>query len=112
MDEQLAARVANAMRENPALRDVEVVEKRMFGGVGYMVRGNMACGVNGKDVIVRVGPDAYAASLAAPHTRPFDMTGRPMKGWVVVTLDGHTRDEDLAAWVARGVAFALTLPAK
>jgi hypothetical protein len=111
-DEGLAERVGNALRENPTLRGVGVVEKRMFGGVGYMVQGNMACGVNGEDVIVRVGPDAYAAALAAPHTRPFDMTGRPMKGWVVVTPDGYARDEDLAAWVARGVAFALTLPPK
>ena len=111
-DEGLAARVDDVLRDHPALGGLDVVEKRMFGGVGYMVRGNMACGVNGEDVIVRVGPDAYDEALAAPHTRPFDMTGRPMRGWVVVTADGHARDEDLAAWVGRGVAFALTLPAK
>jgi hypothetical protein len=112
-DEQLAERVTLALGESLALGgDAPAVEKRMFGGVGYMVRGNMACGVNGDDLIVRVGPDAYEEALAAPHTRPFDMTGRPMRGWVVVTPAGQARDEDLMAWVARGVAFALALPPK
>ncbi|MBN1642234.1 MAG: TfoX/Sxy family protein [Anaerolineae bacterium] len=84
----------------------------MFGGIGYMVEGSMACGVIADTLIVRVGRAAYEDALAAPYTRPFDMTGRPMTGWVVVTPAGVARDEDLAAWVARGVAFVLTLPAR
>jgi TfoX/Sxy family transcriptional regulator of competence genes len=106
-DEGLAQRVREEMDAAP-----DYVEKKMFGGVGFMLRGNMACGVIGEELIVRVGPDAYEEALAAPHTQPFDMTGRPMRGWVVVTAPGYEADEDLAAWVERGVDFALTLPAK
>ena len=106
-NETLAARVRNALGQPPGLE-----EKRMFGGVGFMVRGNMACGVNGNDLIVRVGPDAYEAALAQAVTRPFDMTGRPMRGWIVVRPEGYAADVDLSAWVQRGLDFALTLPPK
>ena len=77
-----------------------------------MLRGNMACGVNKDDLIVRVGPARYEEALAQPHTRVFDMTGRPMKGWIVVTPDGYESDDDLKDWVQQGVDFALSLPAK
>ena len=106
-DEGLAHRVLGLLDDQPSL-----VEKKMFGGVGYMVQGNMACGVNGKDLIVRVGPDRYQETLAQPHARPFDMTGRPMTGWVMVDTGGTALEADLADWVQQGVAFALTLPAK
>jgi hypothetical protein len=106
-DEALAARVRAALGERG-----DLVEKRMFGGVGYLVRGNMACGVHGDRVIVRVGPEAYEAALADPHTRPFDLTGRPMTGWVTVGPEGYAIDTALAEWILRGVSFALTLPAK
>jgi TfoX/Sxy family transcriptional regulator of competence genes len=106
-DERLAQRVREVLGDLPGL-----VEKKMFGGVGYMVRGNMACGVNGDDLIVRVGPERYEETLAHPHTRPFDMTGRPMTGWVVVTTEGTESEAGLADWVEQGVSFALTLPAK
>jgi hypothetical protein len=88
------------------------VEKKMFGGVGFMLQGNMACGVNGADLIVRVGAERYESALAEPHTRPFDMTGRPMKGWVVVTAKGYEADENLREWVQQGVEYALGLPPK
>ena len=84
----------------------------MFGGVGFMLRGNMACGVNKDELIVRVGPERYDRALAHPHTRPFDMTGRPMKGWVVVTIEGTESDDDLQDWVQQGVSFTRSLPAK
>ena len=84
----------------------------MFGGVGFMLQGNMACGVNGADLIVRVGPERYESALAEPHTKLFDMTGRPMKGWVVVIPEGYEANGDLKAWVQRGVAYAMSLPAK
>ena len=106
-DEGLAKRVKKVLVEQPGL-----VEKKMFGGVGFMVRGNMACGVNKDKLIVRVGPEGYQEALARPNTVPFDMTGRAMKGWVMVTLEGCESDEALNAWVQAGVEFVLSLPAK
>ena len=106
-DEGLAQRIREALGELPGL-----VEKKMFGGVGFMVQGNMACGVNKDDLIVRVGPEQYEEALARAHTRPFDMTGRPMKGWVMVSADGYESDDALKSWVQQGVQFALTLPPK
>ncbi len=106
-DEGLAQRVRSLLEGQPGY-----VEKKMFGGVGYMLRGNMACGVNKDDLIVRVGPDRYEEALTQPVARVFDMTGRPMKGWVVVEPQGVEEDEDLEGWVQQGVDFALTLPPK
>jgi len=106
-DEGLAQRVREAVE---GIAGVE--EKRMFGGVGFLVRGNMACGVLRDDLIVRVGPERYDAALAQPHTRPFDSNGRAMRGWVMVGADGHESDDALADWVAQGVVFARSLPAK
>jgi TfoX/Sxy family transcriptional regulator of competence genes len=106
-DEGLAQRIEEVLTGQP-----EFVAKKMFGGVSYMLRGNMACGVNQDNLIVRVGPDNYETALAQDHTAPFDMTGRPMKGWVVVLPEGYQEDRDLEGWVQQGVDFALSLPAK
>ncbi len=106
-DEGLAQRVREEMGELPGY-----VEKKMFGGIGFMVQGNMACGVIGTGLIVRVGRERYRDAVAAPHTGPFDMTGRPMTGWIVVAAEGYAADEDLRDWVQEGVAFAQSLPAK
>jgi hypothetical protein len=106
-DEGLAQRIREALDEVPGL-----VEKKMFGGVGFMVQGNMACGVNGSDLIVRVGPEGYEEALGRPHAKVFDLTGKPMKGWITVAPGGQETDEDLADWVQQGVDFALSLPAK
>lgn len=106
-DETLAARARETLGGVPSL-----VEKKMFGGIGYMVLGNMACGVHGNNLIVRVGPENYEAALTEPHTRPFDLTGRPMRGWVYVEPAGCQAKDDLRAWVQRGVDFSLSLPAK
>lgn len=106
-DEILAARVRKVLGELPGIE-----EKKMFGGVGYLLIGNMACGVNKDDLIVRVGPEKYADYLGYPGVRPFDFTGKPMKGWLIVTSLGVKNDEDLVAWVQRGIDFALTLPPK
>jgi hypothetical protein len=84
----------------------------MFGGLAFLVHGNMACGVRGEDLIVRVAADTAAAALAEPGTRPFDLTGRPMKGRLLVAADGHATDDDLRRWVDRGVAYADSLPPK
>ncbi len=106
-NEGLVQRVREEMSGLPGY-----VEKKMFGGVGFMLQGNMACGVNGADLIVRVGPELYESALAEPHTKLFDMTGRPMKGWVVVIEEGYEAEADLKAWVKQGVEYALSLPAK
>ena len=106
-DEGLAQRIREVLGEQPGL-----VEKKMFGGIGFMVRGNMACGVHKDALIVRVGPEKHEEALARPHTKPFDITGRPMKGWVMVTSDGYESDEALEDWVQQGLDFALSLPAK
>ena len=106
-DETLADRVRTALAYQP-----DLVEKKMFGGVGYLLRGNMACGVNRDFLIVRVGPEAYAQALEQPHAREFDMTGPPMKGWVMISPEGYARDEDLSDWLTQGVNFALSLPPK
>jgi hypothetical protein len=106
-DEVLTQRIRALLSDQP-----ELVEKKMFGGVGFMLRGNMACGVNQEDLIIRVGPDAYHQEVIQPYARPFDFTGRPMKGWVMVGPEGYSSDEDLHSWVDKGVSFALSLPAK
>ncbi|MGD8966367.1 MAG: TfoX/Sxy family protein [Anaerolineae bacterium] len=106
-DEGLAQRVRDVLGERP-----ELVEKKMFGGIAFIVRGNMACGVREDGLIVRVGPADYERAVMEPHTRPFDMTGRPMTGWVVVVPEGYASDDDLRAWVEQGLDFALTLPPK
>ena len=106
-DEGLLHRVRVLLEDGP-----EVEEKKMFGGVGFMLQGNMACGILNDDLIVRVGPDRYEEALATPHARPFDITGRPMTGWVMVAPAGYAEDDDLARWVQQGLAFARSLPAK
>lgn len=106
-DEQLALRITYLLQDHS-----DLTEKKMFGGIGYLVRGHMACGVTGGDLIVRVGKDDYEDSFAKEFTKPFDITGRPMTGWVVVTQAGIRTDDELREWVGRGVRFALSLPPK
>ena len=84
----------------------------MFGGVGLLLNGNIACGVLNDDLIVRVGPDNYGPALARSATREFAITGRAMRGWVVVGPDSTESDTELAAWIDHGISFALTLPPK
>jgi TfoX/Sxy family transcriptional regulator of competence genes len=87
-------------------------EKKMFGGVAFLINGNMACGVHGNGMIVRVGEAAYAGAKAQPHIHDFEMTGRPMKGWVVVSPPGCQAEDDLRRWVTAGIDFAAGLPPK
>jgi hypothetical protein len=84
----------------------------MFGGVGYLLNGNMACGVHKANLIVRVGPEQYRDALEHPKTREFDLTGRPMTGWVAVIPEGTASEEELVSWVDQGVRYAATLPSK
>lgn len=106
-DEKLVARI----RRHYA-GEAGVIEKKMFGGVTFLVNGNMACGVTGDVLVVRVGADAYEAALGEPHARPCDFTGRPLKGMLMVDAPGWSNARRLAEWVERGVAFARSLPAK
>jgi hypothetical protein len=106
-DEGLGERVRAVFGGAP-----DVTERRMFGGLAFMVAGNMACGVLGDDLMVRVARDDYETTLALPHARQMDLTGRPMRGFVVVDGAGVAEDEDLGAWVERGVGFVRSLPPK
>lgn len=86
--------------------------KRMFGGQGYLLHGNLAFGVLKDQLIVRCGPARHAACLAREHVREFDITGRPMRGWVMIAADGLDDDRQLLEWLETGRDFAATLPAK
>jgi hypothetical protein len=88
------------------------IEKKMFGGVGFLLFGNMCVGVGKEFVIVRVGPEAYEAALARRGVHEFDITGRAMRGWVMVDPSGARDDLELAAWVDEAVVFVGTLPRK
>ena len=90
----------------------ELTEREMFGGIAFMINGNMAVGVSGDELMVRVGKEGHDDALARPGARTFDMGARPMKGWINVTEDGYDSEEDFGHWVDRGVAYAESLPAK
>ena len=103
---------ANRIREELAGID-GISEKAMFGGLGFLLHGNMAVGIMSTgDLMVRVGPDATDAALSKPHTRLFEMRGRSMTGWVIVALEGVRTKRQLGPWVKRGVAFAAALAPK
>ena len=106
-DEALAARVTEILSGHP-----DIAERKMFGGLAFMLSGNMCCCVTNKGLMVRVGPEGYGEALALPHAGVMDMTGRPMRGWVLVQLAGLESDSGLSQWVGRGTEFAATLPAK
>lgn len=84
----------------------------MFGGLAFLLRGNLCVALIDQSLIVRVGSDAYEAALAEPHMREFDFTGRPMRGWVVADPEAIDLDADLHHWIKRAIAFVQTLPAK
>ena len=106
-DEQLAGRMQKllAKRKN-------VVEKRMFGGIAFMLRGNMCCGIVKDTLMLRVGPDQYEKLLRKPHARPMDFTGRPLKGFLYVAPEGIRTEAALRHWVQHALDFVATLPAK
>jgi TfoX/Sxy family transcriptional regulator of competence genes len=99
-DEKLAARIRAVLAPRG-----DVVEKKMFGGLCFMVNGAMCCGLTKSDFMVRVGPEGYEDALAQPHARPMDFTGRPLKGMVYVAPEGLRSSAMLARWVGRGLAF-------
>ena len=106
-DEQLAGQVRAHLGKRPGL-----AEKKMFGGIAFLIRGNMCCGVHRDALIVRLDPAETDRALAEPHTRVFDLTGRPMKGWVLVESKGVATRAQLGKWVDRAAKYAGSLPAK
>ena len=106
-DEGLAQRIRESLGDRP-----DLTEKAMFGGIGFMLRGNMCVGVIGNELLVRVGPKAHDDAVKLPHARIFDFTKRPSKGWIYVAPAGVSSDADLHRWADRGVTFAMSLPAK
>jgi TfoX/Sxy family transcriptional regulator of competence genes len=106
--ETQAARVRKALGGRK-----EIIEKEMFGGIAFLLGGNMCVGVHGDDLIVRIEPSTTPAMLKEPGAKPFDLAGRSgMAGWLLVAPAGYRTEAALQAWVARGVGFASSLPKK
>ena len=106
-DESLAARIRDVLARK---RGVE--EKKMFGGVGFLLNGNLLVGVWKESLIVRLGPEEGDEALKEPHVSEFNITGRSMKGWVLVAPQGVKDDDQLKGWIERAVKFVGKLPAK
>ncbi|HET8814263.1 MAG TPA: TfoX/Sxy family protein [Solirubrobacterales bacterium] len=106
-DEVLADRIREILAARP-----DLTERKMFGGIAFMLAGNMAVGVIGEDVMIRLDPADAEKALAEPHTRPMDFTGKPAKNMVYVDAEGTASDEDLASWVEAGADYASSLPPK
>jgi len=102
-DEQLAARIRTLLANR-----TDVTERKMFGGLTFMIGGHMCCGVNGNELIVRLDPEREDEALARPHARPMDFTGRPMRGFITVRPDG-LKGSRLSRWVQEAVARAESL---
>ncbi|MEX2135144.1 MAG: TfoX/Sxy family protein [Acidimicrobiia bacterium] len=103
--------LADDIRARIGIR-ADLTEREMFGGIAFMVGGNMAVGVSGDDLMVRVGRETYDEALTRPGVRDFDMSGRPMRGWVLVSDKGYSTEADFTSWVERGVSYAESLPPK
>ena len=106
-DEGLANRIRDVLS-----RTAGVSERKMFGGLAFMIAGNMACGIVGQDLMLRLGEDGADAALDEPHVRPMDFTGRPMRTMVYVAAAGIATRDALEQWVRRGAEFAAALPPK
>ena len=106
-DELLADRVREVLAPHAGTS-----ERKMFGGIAFMFHGNMAVGILGDELMVRVDKDHYDDTLTEPHVGVMDFTGRPMRGFVVVAAEGIAEDADLTAWVDRGLDLAGSLPPK
>ena len=106
-DEALAARVRTALGKRRG-----VIEKKMFGGIAFLLHGNMSVGLHGKELVVRVDPEEGERALSEPNVRRFELNGRPMKGWLLVGPAGLETDRELQEWVDAGVEFAASLAPK
>jgi hypothetical protein len=106
-DQGLAERIRKHLTQQKGL-----TEKRMFGGLAFLLNGNMCCGVHQRELIVRLDPAQTVAALTEPHTRVFDLSGRPMKGWILVEPAGLANEPALAKWLRFGTNYAASLPKK
>ena len=106
-DEKLAARLRDALAGTDG-----VTEKAMFGGKAFLFDGNMLVGVIKNDLVARVGPERFEAAVARNGVRPFDFSGRPMSGWVMVAPDGCQTEASLRAWIEEALEYVQTLPKK
>ena len=106
-DRALAERVRAEVAAHPG-----VTEREMFGGIAFLIAGNMAVGVTGDELMVRVGKDAHADTVSLPGARTFDMSARPMVGWLVVGPEGFAGEAEFLGWIERGVRYAESLPPK
>ncbi len=106
-DEGLAERVRMVLAQRSGIS-----ERRMFGGVCFMINGNMACGVANEDLMLRLGNELAAEALKEAHVRPMDFTKRIIKSMVFIAPEGLESDQDLEGWINRAAGFTLTLPAK
>jgi len=106
-NETLAARIRKSLG-----RKKGITEKKMFGGIGFLLNGNTCVGVWKESMIVRLDPDDTEAALRESHVKPFDITGRAMKGWVLVEPDGIGEDAELKQWIQVATKFVGTLPKK
>lgn len=87
-------------------------EKKMFGGIGFMVNGNMTVGAHKEVLIARVGVEQHKIALSMKGAKPFDMTGKPMKGWVMISEEGYATEKQLETWISLAMEFVKTLPSK
>jgi len=107
-DEKLAGQIRDCLASERGVR-----EKKMFGGLAFLIRGNLAVAASGQGgLLVRVDPDESKALVGKPHAQPMVMRGRPMKGWLRVTPEGAKTRRQVEAWVVRGVTYARSLPPK
>jgi hypothetical protein len=107
LDETLAGRIRDALARKKGIE-----EKKMIGGVGFLLHGNILVGVWKDSLIVRLSPEEGDEALKEPHVKEFDITGRPMKGWALVGHAGVEGDDGLTDWIERATRFVRTLPAK
>jgi TfoX/Sxy family transcriptional regulator of competence genes len=103
-DEQLARRIRKILRRRDG-----VTEKKMFGGLSFLLHGKMCCGVLQNDLVVRIQPEDYEAALKESYVRPMDFTGRPLKGFIYIGPEGYQTEKDLSRWIEHGVEFASSI---
>ena len=104
-DEKLADKIRKETKGQPGIS-----EKKMFGGLAFLVNGNMSVGIHGNELIVRIVPDQTEAALKQPGARIFNITGRPMKGWLLIGAEGISDPKTLKKWIRTGIDFASSLP--
>ena len=106
-DEKLALRIRKALAKQAGISEL-----RMMGGLCFLLHGNMMCGVEKSNLVVRAGPERYKELLSQPHARPMDFTGRPLKGFLYVSPGGYQTARQLQQWLNRATEFASSLPKK